>query len=151
MRPTKAATSAQQQPAQNRQVVARENRHEATALRTWNGVGAVRLLDHDPDLGALLLERIIPGTPLSHEQPDRALDNANVVLELSATEGDDVEAINAKSQVLTEASMKLGQAMYEAQQAGAAEADAKADAAKDDDVVDADFEEIDEDGKKKSA
>ncbi|MGC4024138.1 MAG: molecular chaperone DnaK [Mesorhizobium sp.] len=69
----------------------------------------------------------------------------------TATEGDDVEAINAKAQALTEASMKLGQAMYEAQQAGAAEADAQADAAKDSDVVDADFEEIDEDDKKKSA
>lgn len=70
----------------------------------------------------------------------------------SAVEGDDVEAINAKSQALAEASMKLGQAMYEASQTEAAEADAKADASKDGDVVDADFEEIDENGdKKKSA
>ena len=53
-----------------------------------------------------------------------------------------------------DASMKLGQAMYEAQSAQA-EADAASDAAKDsqdNDVVDADFEEIDdEDDKKKSA
>lgn len=70
----------------------------------------------------------------------------------TATEGDDVEAINAKSQALAEVSMKLGQAMYEASQKEAAEADAKADAAKDSDVVDADFEEIDDnDDKKKSA
>ncbi len=69
----------------------------------------------------------------------------------SAAEGDDVDAINAATQTLAEASMKLGQAMYEASQKEAAEADAKADAAKDSDVVDADFEEIDEDGKKKSA
>jgi molecular chaperone DnaK len=70
----------------------------------------------------------------------------------TAAEGDDVEEINAKSQSLAEASMKLGQAMYEASQKEAAEADAKADAAKDSDVVDADFEEIDEDeDKKKSA
>lgn len=70
----------------------------------------------------------------------------------TAVEGDDVEAINAKSQALAEASMKLGQAMYEASQKEAAEADAKADAAKEGDVVDADFEEIDEnDDKKKSA
>ena len=62
----------------------------------------------------------------------------------TATEGDDVEAINAKAQTLAEVSMKLGQAMYEASQKQA-EADAKADAAKDSDVVDADFEEIDED------
>src|SRR6188768_132899 len=70
----------------------------------------------------------------------------------TAAEGDDVEAINARTQTLAEVSMKLGQAMYEASQKEAAEADAKADAAKDgSDVVDADFEEIDEDGKKKSA
>jgi molecular chaperone DnaK len=70
----------------------------------------------------------------------------------TAAEGDDVEAINAKTQALAEVSMKLGQAMYEASQKEAAEADAKADAAKDKDVVDADFEEIDEDeDKKKSA
>ncbi|MBT1159161.1 molecular chaperone DnaK [Aminobacter anthyllidis] len=70
----------------------------------------------------------------------------------TATESDDVEAINAKSQTLAEASMKLGQAMYEASQKEAAESDAAADAAKDSDVVDADFEEIDDnDDKKKSA
>ncbi|QKD00761.1 molecular chaperone DnaK [Mesorhizobium loti] len=70
----------------------------------------------------------------------------------TASEGDDAADIEAKSQVLAEASMKLGQAMYEASQKEAAEADAKADAAKDSDVVDADFEEINEDDdKKKSA
>lgn len=70
----------------------------------------------------------------------------------AAAEGDDAAEIEAKTQALAEASMKLGQAMYEASQKEAAEADAKADAAKDSDVVDADFEEIDEDDdKKKSA
>ncbi|BCG91816.1 molecular chaperone DnaK [Mesorhizobium sp. 131-2-1] len=70
----------------------------------------------------------------------------------TAAEGDDAAEIEAKTQALAEASMKLGQAMYEASQKEAAEADAKADAAKDSDVVDADFEEIDEDDdKKKSA
>ena len=70
----------------------------------------------------------------------------------TAAEGDDVAEIEAKTQTLAEVSMKLGQAMYEASQKEAAESDAKADAAKDSDVVDADFEEIDEDGdKKKSA
>ena len=68
----------------------------------------------------------------------------------TAAEGDDAAEIEAKTQALAEVSMKLGQAMYEASQKEAAEADAKADAAKDSDVVDADFEEIDED-KKKSA
>lgn len=70
----------------------------------------------------------------------------------TAAEGDDAAEIEAKTQTLAETSMKLGQAMYEASQKEAAEADAKADAAKDSDVVDADFEEIDEDDdKKKSA
>jgi len=71
----------------------------------------------------------------------------------TAAEGDDVAEIEAKSQSLAEVSMKLGQAMYEASQKEAAEADAASDAAKDGaDVVDADFEEINEDDdKKKSA
>lgn len=70
----------------------------------------------------------------------------------TAAEGDDATEIEAKTQALAETSMKLGQAMYEASQKEAAEADAKTDAAKDSDVVDADFEEIDEDDdKKKSA
>ncbi len=70
----------------------------------------------------------------------------------TAAEGDDADAIQARTQTLAEVSMKLGQAMYEASQKDSAEADAKADAAKDSDVVDADFEEIDDnDDKKKSA
>jgi len=63
-------------------------------------------------------------------------------------EGDDAEAIKEKSAALAEASMKLGEAMYKASQA---EAEAKAagsgDAA-DDDVVDADFEEVKDDNQK---
>ncbi|MBX8825700.1 molecular chaperone DnaK [Ochrobactrum sp. SFR4] len=66
----------------------------------------------------------------------------------TAVEGDDAEDIKAKTQTLAEASMKLGQAMYESAQAeegGDEAADVRADK---DDVVDADFEEIDEDKKK---
>ena len=67
-----------------------------------------------------------------------------------AIEADDVDDIKAKSEALSTASMKLGQAMYEAQQEEAAASDAASDAAKDEeeDVVDADFEEIDEEDKK---
>jgi streptomycin 6-kinase len=36
---------------------------EAGVLSTFDGRGAVRLLAHDPDRGALLLERADPGTP----------------------------------------------------------------------------------------
>ena len=66
----------------------------------------------------------------------------------------DGDVVSEKSETLAQASMKLGQAIYEAAQAEegtAAEADAAADAAADD-VVDADFEDIsdddDEDAKK---
>ena len=74
----------------------------------------------------------------------------------TALEGDDAEEVTAKTQALTEAAMKLGEAMYQAQQSeaeAAAAADAAADAADGaDDVVDADFEEVsDDDDKKKSA
>lgn len=47
------------------QFVHRETLHEADALRLWNGDGACRLLDHDHDLGALLLERCRPGRYLA--------------------------------------------------------------------------------------
>lgn len=41
-----------------------ECRYEAEALRKWNGDGAVRLLAHDAERHALLLERCSPGLPL---------------------------------------------------------------------------------------
>ncbi|WP_349362821.1 MAG: molecular chaperone DnaK [Roseitalea porphyridii] len=82
------------------------------------------------------------------EEDKKAIEDAVAALksEIEA-ETPDAEAINAKSQALAEASMKLGQAIYEASQAeeqANAEGDAEADAARDD-VVDADFEEIDDD------
>jgi streptomycin 6-kinase len=42
-----------------------ETRNEIEALRLWDGVGAARLLESEPDLGALLLERVRPGTMLA--------------------------------------------------------------------------------------
>ncbi|MEO9615609.1 MAG: molecular chaperone DnaK [Nitratireductor sp.] len=85
------------------------------------------------------------------EEDRNAISEAIAALK-TATEGDDVEDIKTKTNALAEVSMKLGQAMYEASQAEAAESDAKADAEKSgEDVVDADFEEIDDDDKKKSA
>jgi len=52
----------------------RESDHEADALALWDGEGAIRLLDHDPDQHALLLELCLPGTPLSAAGQDTALD-----------------------------------------------------------------------------
>ena len=69
-------------------------------------------------------------------------------------DGEDIEAIQTKTQELAEASMKLGEAVYKAQQAeaGAAEDAPEAGGEKaDDSVVDADFEEVDDDEDKKSA
>ncbi|MBE6449370.1 MAG: molecular chaperone DnaK [Alphaproteobacteria bacterium] len=73
----------------------------------------------------------------------------NAVEELKkASEGDNLDEINNKTEALMNASMKLGEAMYKAQQeqaAAGADANASAgsdDAKKDDDVVDADFEEV---------
>ncbi len=73
----------------------------------------------------------------------------------TAAEGDDVEAIQAKMQALQEVSMKIGQALYE--QGGGEEAAAgdgqgaaggeSETAQGDDTVVDADFEEVDDDKK----
>lgn len=50
-----------------------ESEHEAAALRAWDGGGAVRLLEHDPEHHALLLERCEPGDHLSRH-PRGALD-----------------------------------------------------------------------------
>jgi len=68
----------------------------------------------------------------------------------TALEGDDADAINAKAQELTQAAMKMGQQIYEreqAQGADAAAAGAGEDAAPQEDVVDAEFSEVDEDKK----
>ena len=67
----------------------------------------------------------------------------------SVVDGDDAEAISAKTQTLIQASMKLGEAMYNAQNAQGQEgAPDDAHAHGSDDVVDAEFEEVDGDEKK---
>lgn len=69
-----------------------------------------------------------------------------------AKDGDDAEAITTKLNELQQAAMKLGEAMYQAQQAEAGDgeaADAGASSQADDGVVDADFEEVDDNKKDK--
>ena len=91
---------------------------------------------------------------------DRTAVETGIVDLRAALEGDDAEDINAKSEALTQASMKLGEAMYKAQQeeAGAEGMQDMGDAntggssdSKEDDptVVDAEFEEIDPKDEKK--
>ncbi|MEM7635198.1 MAG: molecular chaperone DnaK [Pseudomonadota bacterium] len=69
--------------------------------------------------------------------------------------GDSAEEIQTKTNTLSQAAMKLGEAMYQAQAEAAAEADGEAGedgGAPEEDIVDADFEEVqdDEDDKKAS-
>lgn len=78
----------------------------------------------------------------------KAIEDAIAALKTSL-EGEDAEDIKAKTQALAEVSMKLGQAMYEAAQAAegaGAEGGEQASSSKDD-VVDADYEEIDDNKK----
>ena len=75
-------------------------------------------------------------------------------------DGDDADAIKAKTEILGQARMKLGEAMYRASQAAAGEAGGPAGgqaggqagggAGGDDTVVDAEFEEVDPEKKKAS-
>jgi molecular chaperone DnaK len=66
----------------------------------------------------------------------------------TALEGGDADDINAKAQTLTQSAMKMGQQIYEAQQAAGPEGEAAAtEEAPAEDVVDAEFSEVDEDKK----
>jgi len=84
-------------------------------------------------------------------QADRdAITSAIETLRTTISASDaDPEDIKAKTQTLMEVSMKLGQAMYEAQGADGGQPGAE-DGADDDNIVDADFEDVSDD-KKKSA
>jgi molecular chaperone DnaK len=69
----------------------------------------------------------------------------------TALQGDDAEAIKAKSQALTELAMKMGQQIYEKEQASGQSSSAPQDdsgsATADDEVVDAEFSEVDDEKK----
>ena len=72
----------------------------------------------------------------------------------TALGSEDVADITAKTEAAVQASMKLGEAIYKAQQEEANPTQPgpqdNAAAGGNDDIVDADFEEVDDDGKKKS-
>ena len=95
---------------------------------------------------------------------DKAQVETDVAALREVMDGDDIELIKAKLDALTQSSMKLGEAMYKAEQESAAAAasaagadgaaaDEAAGGAPGDDakVVDADFEEVEDDKKDKSA
>ncbi len=62
----------------------------------------------------------------------------------TAIESGNAEDMTAKTQALTEKAMKMGQAIYEKEQAAAASPEADAPAEGGEDVVDAEFSEVDE-------
>jgi len=89
---------------------------------------------------------------------DKAAIEADLKALSEAKDGDDVEDIKAKTEALTQSSMKLGEAMYKAAQEAEGGAGPDADMSdgpdakpEDDGVVDADFEEVKDDDQKKSA
>lgn len=100
-------------------------------------------------------ESLIHSTEKSVEEHGEKVDPTTIeVIEMSlknlkeALEGDDAETIKTRSQDVTEAAMKLGEAIYkEQQEAAEAEAGAAEGGVDDSDVVDADFEDLDEEDK----
>ena len=74
----------------------------------------------------------------------------------NALKGTDVEEIKKKTQDLVQSSMKLVEAIYKSQQSAKPDStdksnDKKEEGKKDDNVVDADFEEVKDENKEKSA
>ena len=94
------------------------------------------------------------GDKISSEDKSKIETDLNDLKE--AVEKNDLDLIKTKTQELTQSSMKMGEAMYKDQQANGSpgaesgdqpQPDDKADATKEDDVIDADFEEVDDDKK----
>jgi molecular chaperone DnaK len=91
------------------------------------------------------------------EEADKAQVETDIAALREVMEGDDAEDIKAKTEALSQSAMKLGEAMYKAQQEGEAQPDdmpgtdeASSQAGEDATVVDADFEEVEDDKKDKS-
>ncbi len=94
-------------------------------------------------------ESLIHGTEKSVAEHGDKVDPTTIeVIELSiktlkeAMESGNAEKIRARSQDLTEAAMKLGEAIYKAQAEEGAKAESGAAPNQDDDIVDADFEDL---------
>ena len=84
----------------------------------------------------------------------KAIEDASGALK-EALKGEDIEDIKKKTEALVQASMKLGEAIYKSQQSAKPESgkdDGGDDTGKkDENVVDADFEEVKDENKEKSA
>ena len=87
------------------------------------------------------------------EDDKKAIETASANLR-NSLKGTDIEDIKKKTQDLVQASMKLGEAIYKSQQSAKpsdAPKDKNQEGKKDDNVVDADFEEVKDENKEKSA
>ena len=84
----------------------------------------------------------------------KAIEDASTAVK-EALKGEDIEDIKKKTEALVQASMKLGEAIYKSQQSAKPDSgkdDGGDDAGKkDENVVDADFEEVKDENKEKSA
>ena len=93
------------------------------------------------------------GSKVSDAEKKAIEDGSNALKE--ALKGENIEDIKKKTESLVQASMKLGEAIYKAQQSTKPESgkdDGKdTKEKKDDNVVDADFEEVKDENKEKSA
>jgi molecular chaperone DnaK len=93
------------------------------------------------------------GSKVSDAEKKAIEDGSNALKE--SLKGEDIEDIKKKTETLVQASMKLGEAIYKSQQGTKPESnkdDGKDEKGKkDDNVVDADFEEVKDDNKEKSA
>jgi molecular chaperone DnaK len=93
------------------------------------------------------------GSKISDAEKKAIEDGSNSLKE--SLKGEDIEDIKKKTETLVQASMKLGEAIYKSQQSSKPDSN-KDDGEdekgkKDDNVVDADFEEVKDDNKEKSA
>jgi molecular chaperone DnaK len=119
-------------------------RRDKLALQRLNEAAEKALEEHGAKVG---------------ETERRAIENAMADLK-EALKGTDADAITAKTNTLAQASMKLGEAMYkQAQEGGAGGPEGPGGAApggegsggKNEDVVDAEFTEVDDDKKNKKS
>ena len=93
------------------------------------------------------------GSKVSDAEKKAIEDGSNELKE--SLKGEDIEDIKKKTEALVQASMKLGEAIYKSQQSTKPDSgkdDGKDEKGKkDDNVVDADFEEVKDENKEKSA
>ena len=93
------------------------------------------------------------GSKVSEAEKKSIEDGSNALKEALKTEN--IEDIKKKTETLVQASMKLGEAIYKSQQSKKPDSNKDSDkdekGKKDDNVVDADFEEVKDENKEKSA